>query len=127
MANFAQVILAGHLTKNAEVAFTSQQTAITRFDVAVNTGWGEKKEANFYKCAMFGDRGQKLAQYLTKGKLVLVTGEPTLRKTTRDDGRFFADIQVRVAEVQLMSGNEAKPTAPAQPDNTQPENDEIPF
>jgi single-strand DNA-binding protein len=126
MPNFAQITLIGHLTKDAETAFTGQGTAITRFDLAVNTGFGNNKQVTFYRCAFFGERGQKVAQYLTKGKPVLVTGEPSLRKTTRDDGRAFTDLTVNVRELTLLGGNQAQSPQGQSSDNG-PDDDQVPF
>lgn len=126
MPNFAQINIAGHLTKDAETAFTGQGTAITRFDIAVNTGWGNNKTVTFYRCAFFGERGQKVAQYLTKGKPVLVTGEPSLRKTTRDDGRSFTDLNVNVQNVVLLGSNNNNGT-PTRDDLAETGQDVIPF
>lgn len=111
MPNHAHLTIAGHLTKDAEVSTLGNGTAITRFDLAVNTGWGDNKQVTFYSCAMFGDRGPKVSPYLLKGKAVLVAGEPSLRKTTRDDGRQFTNLNVRVNEVVLL-GNNPSPITP---------------
>jgi len=126
MPNFAQINICGHLVKDAETAHTGQETAITRFDIAVNTGFGNNKTVTYYRCAFFGERGQKICQYLTKGKPVLVTGEPTLRKTTRDDGRSFTDMNVNVQNVVLLGSNNTAGT-PTRDDLAEVGQDQIPF
>ena len=69
------VILTGNLGKDAEMRFTPTGTAILNFSLPIDIGFGEKKETMWVRCAMFGDRAQKLAEHLVKGKGVQVVGE----------------------------------------------------
>lgn len=126
MPNFAQITIIGHLTRDAETQFIASGTAITRFDIAVNTGFGNNKNTTFYKCQMWGERGQKVAQYLNKGKPVLVSGEPAMKKTTRDDGRAFTDLTVNVRELTLLGGNQTQSPQDRDADNL-PDDDQVPF
>ena len=69
------VILTGNLGKDAEMRFTPTGTAILNFSLPIDIGFGEKKETMWVRCAMFGERAQKVAEYLVKGKGVQVVGE----------------------------------------------------
>ncbi len=69
------VILTGNLGKDAEMRFTPTGTPILNFSLPIDIGFGEKKETMWVRCAMFGERAQKLAEHLTKGKGVQVVGE----------------------------------------------------
>ena len=69
------VILTGNLGKDAEMRFTPTGTQILNFSLPIDIGFGEKKETMWVRCAMFGERAQKLAEHLTKGKGVQVVGE----------------------------------------------------
>ena len=69
------VILTGNLGKDAEMRFTPTGTAILNFSLPIDIGFGEKKETMWVRCAMFGERAQKLAEHLVKGKGVQVVGE----------------------------------------------------
>ena len=72
------VILTGNLGKDAEMRFTPTGTPILNFSLPIDIGFGEKKETMWVRCAMFGERAQKLAEHLTKGKGVQVVGEYAL-------------------------------------------------
>lgn len=48
---------------------------VTNFNCAVDQGWGESKQTNWFRVAIWGERGTKLAQYIKKGDKVAVTGE----------------------------------------------------
>ena len=69
------VILTGNLGKDAEMRFTPTGTPILNFSLPIDIGFGEKKETMWVRCAMFGERAQKVAEYLVKGKGVQVVGE----------------------------------------------------
>jgi len=61
---------------------------VINFGIAVNSEWrnkaGEKqKEVDFFNCVLFSE---KLAQYLIKGKPVIVSGVPTNSEWTDKDG-----------------------------------------
>jgi len=102
MPNFASITLIGHLGRDAEVKILPNNTPVTRFTLAVTTGIGDKKVTTWYKASAFGDRYQKIAQYLTKGRPVTIVGEPCAREWKSDSGVSHTDIEVRVSDVVLL-------------------------
>ena len=58
---------------------------------------------------MFGKRGEAVLKYLTKGQLVGVSGEATLRKYARKDGVEGVSLDVRVNDLTLLGGKADKP------------------
>jgi single-strand DNA-binding protein len=130
--NFASITLIGHLGRDAEVKFLANGTPVTRLTLAVTTGIGEKKITTWYKASAFGDRYQKIAQYLTKGRPVTIVGEPCAREWKSDSGVSHTDIEVRVNDVVLLgnidkevrqSGTTTQTAAPA----AEPHDESIPF
>lgn len=76
---FNKVILMGNLTRDPETRTTSGGQSVTRFSLAVNRTWrnanGEQQEAvSFIDCVAWGKPGEIIAQYLQKGRAVLVSG-----------------------------------------------------
>jgi single-strand DNA-binding protein len=118
----------GRLGKDCEIK-PAGQTTVTKFTVANDVGWGEKKITNWYNCDLWGDRGAKVAEYLTKGKEVHVMGEQTLRKYTDKDGveRMSVDINVdRVKFIGSQNSNQTtqgSTTAPESPESSE----DVPF
>lgn len=100
-----QVIVAGRLTKDADLRYTTgdSQTPVLGFTVATDIGWGDKKHGVFVKCSLWGQRGEKLDPYLKKGTQVTVIGEGDLRKWDADSGPG-AEITCKVQEVELQGG-----------------------
>src|SRR5574343_1109074 len=102
MPNFASITLIGHLGRDAEVKFRANGTPVTRLTLAGTTGIGEKKITTWYKASAFGDRYQKIAQWMTKGRPVTIVGEPCAREWMSDSGVSHTDIEVRVNDVVLL-------------------------
>ncbi|MFM1769010.1 MAG: hypothetical protein RJA22_1539 [Verrucomicrobiota bacterium] len=88
MASFNKVILAGNLTRDPELRYTPNGKAVCKLGLAVNRNWttdtGEKKEeVTFVDIDAFGRQAEVIAQYLKKGRSLLVEGR--LRLDQWDD------------------------------------------
>ena len=69
-----KVVLLGRLTKDPELRYAAGSgTAVCRFTVAVNRQF-KKDETDFINCVAFGKTGETIAQYITKGRQIAVTG-----------------------------------------------------
>ncbi len=79
MASFNKVILAGNLTRDPELRYTPKGTAVVKIGLAVNRTWkneaGEtKEEVSFIDIEAWGRQGEVIAQYMRKGRPLLVEG-----------------------------------------------------
>ena len=92
----------GRLGRDAEQKYLPNGTAVTEFSVAVDVGFGDKKTTLWPRCAMFGDRGAKVAQYLLKGQQVGVSGSVNMREWTNKDSETKTSLEVRVSELDLI-------------------------
>lgn len=86
----------GNLGRDAEQRFTAGGDSVVQFSVPVTSGFGDKEITSWVRCAMFGDRGTKVLQYLKKGQLVGVSGEFAARPWTNKEGQEQLSIEVRV-------------------------------
>jgi single-strand DNA-binding protein len=78
-ANFNKVILAGNLTRDPELRYTPQGTAIAKIGLAINRKWtGQdgvaKEDTTFVDVDAFGKQAEVIGQYLKKGRPILVEG-----------------------------------------------------
>lgn len=96
------ITIAGNCTKDAEVRFLPNGDAVASFGLADNMG--KDKGAIFWNCSLFGTRGSALAQYLTKGTPVTVSGSVSERAYTDKDGNQRKSMDVRVNDVALQGG-----------------------
>jgi single-strand DNA-binding protein len=88
MANFNKVILAGNLTRDPELRYTSKGSAIAKLTLAINRSWksetGEtREEVTFVDVDAFGRSAEVIGQYLKKGRPILIEGR--LRLDQWDD------------------------------------------
>lgn len=124
----------GNLGRDAEQRYTPSGDAIVSFSVGVKSGYGEKASTTWANCAMFGKRGEAVAQYLTKGMLVGISGEVNNREYQDKEGQKRYSLDVRVNDLTLLSGksesvhtqkpvNSAKQSA----HGSMPDSEDIPF
>lgn len=95
-----KVILIGRLTKDPELKFAqSTGNAVTRFTLAVNRHM-KKEEADFINCIAFGKTGEAIAQYLTKGRQLAITGGIRTGSYDAKDGtkKYTTDVIVESFE-----------------------------
>lgn len=109
----ATLILTGRLGKDAELKKTSGGTEVCSWSMAYDTGYGDKKQAHWVKCAMFGKRAASLQPLLVKGKLVEVVGVPVAAGwIDKKTNQARAQIEVSVLEVTLHGGGKSEDDAP---------------
>lgn len=94
-----QVVIAGRLGANAELRTTQNGDQVLGFSVAVDDGWGENKRTLWFRCSLWGKRGERLADHLRKGTAVTVSGDLS---TQEYEGR--TSLTVRVGELTLQGG-----------------------
>lgn len=130
----ATIVVVGRLGSDGELRETQGGTKVISFSVADDVGYGDKKKTIWMKCALFGKRAESLAQYLTKGTLVEVTGIPQVSAwIDKKNAEARAQIEVSVNELKLHGGgkrDDAEPTAPKRgprSDNNIDASDDIPF
>ena len=122
------IVISGNIGKDATVRTTQNGDKITGWPVAVEDGFGQNKRTLWFDCSWFGSRGEKVAQYLTKGSKVTVSGDFSTRE---HDGKTY--LQVRVNDVTLQGGKPEGQRDDRQQDQRAPAgraadmDDEIPF
>lgn len=109
----AHLIATGRIGSDAETRELQSGKKVVSFSIADDIGWGEKKRTQWLKCAMFGERAEKVAPYLTKGSIVQIHGEPESESWIKD-GEARSTIKVLVNDVKLFGGASDKPSTTKQ-------------
>jgi single-strand DNA-binding protein len=122
--------IAGQLGRDAEVRFLPNGDAVANFSIADSQG--KDKDAIWWNCQLFGKRAESLAQYLTKGQAVTITGSVSQRKYTDKNGVEKISTDVRVNDVALQGGRKEGAAPQAQTPKPQSKgfedmDDDIPF
>ena len=89
-------IVLGNITKDAELRYTANDKAYSKFCVANNEGYGDNKKTNFFNCTLWGKSAENLNRFLTKGQKVLITGKVEINNYKDKEGveRKIIDINV---------------------------------
>lgn len=108
-----KIILSGNLghsatTRDVPKADGSGSTPVVNFSLAVKIGFGERAETLWYGCSWWGERAAKVALWLSKGRRVIVEGEPGLRLYAKRDGSAGAEITVRVGALELLGDGQER-------------------
>jgi single-strand DNA-binding protein len=108
--------ITGRLTRDAEVRTTSQNKQVVNFSVAVNDSYktkqGERIEQTaFFDCSYW--RTPKVADFLTKGTLVELSGRVSARAWTGNDGEVRAGLNFHTSQIKLHGGGKKAETVEA--------------
>jgi single-strand DNA-binding protein len=122
MANFNKVILAGNLTRDPELRYTPKGTAIAKFGLAINRTWkneaGEnKEEVCFVDVDAFSRQAEVIAQYMRKGKPILLEGR--LKLDTWEDKNTHqkqSKLKVHLEAFSFIDTKGPEAGAPPSPD-----------
>ncbi|MFI5240389.1 MAG: single-stranded DNA-binding protein [Candidatus Saccharimonadia bacterium] len=87
--SFNQAIIMGNLTRDPELRTTTTGQQVASFAVATNRQWqdqsGQKQEAvEFHEIVAWGKLGELAAQYLAKGRKVMVVGRLQTQSWEKD-------------------------------------------
>lgn len=104
MPNFSQATLAGHIGRDAEARYTPGGKAVTKFSLAVSTGYGERKQTSWFNVTLWNK--EKLSEFLTKGKAVLVSGELSVREYDRADGSKGTSVDLNANNITFLGARE---------------------
>jgi single-strand DNA-binding protein len=99
--------LIGNLTRDPELRYTPQGTAVCTFSLATNRQWttdsGEKKEdAEFHRIVAWNKLAEICAQLLKKGRKVFVEGRLQTRNWTGQDGAPRSTTEVVISDMILL-------------------------
>src|SRR4030043_486569 len=107
MANFNRVLLMGNLTKDPELRYTPQGTAVCNLRLAVNRKFRNKnqelkEEVCFITAVVWNKQAETCNQYLHKGSPLFVEGRLQSRSWEDAAGQKRNVIEVRAEGVQFL-------------------------
>lgn len=136
MPNFNKVILAGHITRDIELRYTTRGTAVAKIGMATTRKWsadGEKREETcFVDVNAFGKQAETLAKFMTKGRPLLVEGRLKLDQwDDKQSGQKRSKLGVVLESFSFLDSGEGKQKAQREPaEDTLPlptDGDDVPF
>ena len=132
MASLNRVILMGNLTRDPELRYIPSGTAVASFGLAMNrvytTQDGERKEDTcFVDIDVWGKTAENCANYLSKGRPVLIEGALQYRSWETEDGQKRSKLNVRAFNVQFLGGRRMESEPGAEQMGEVEADDDIPF
>ena len=107
MASFNRVILVGNLTRDVDLRYTPNQTAVTDIGLAVNDRVKKNNEwvdeTTFVDVTLWGRQAEVANEYLSKGAPVLIEGRLKL-DTWEQDGQKRSKLRVTGEKMQMLGG-----------------------
>ncbi len=108
--SFNQVILMGNLTRDPELRTTPNGQSVCSFSLALNRSYkgsdGNWQEATDYvDVVAWGPLGERVAQYLNKGRPCLVNGRLQSR-SWEQEGQKRSKVEVVAQDVTFLGGRD---------------------
>lgn len=100
-------MLIGNLTRDPELRYTPQGTAVCSFGIATNRSWntdnGEKREeTEFHRIVAWNKLAELCSQLCTKGRKVFVEGRLSTRSWTGQDGAQRTVTEIVIEDMILL-------------------------
>jgi single-strand DNA-binding protein len=137
---YQKTVVVGHLGKDPEMRYTPSGVPVTSFNVATTRKWtnanGEQQEkTTWFRVTCWRKLAELAAQYLQKGRLVLVEGDIEAQAYTDREGNARASLELTASTLKFLGSRGEMPEgavagqAPAGRggDDFPANEDEIPF
>lgn len=103
---FNKIVLIGNLTRDVEIRYSQNGSAIAKTGLATSRKYTlnneKKEEVCFVDITFFGRSGEIANQYLRKGSKVLIEGHLTFDQWTDQNGQKHSKHSVVVENMQML-------------------------
>lgn len=106
MADFNNVQLMGRLTRDPDLDHTGGGTAVVDLGLAVNEYSQGEERTNFFDVTVWGNQAENVAQYLSKGSPILLSGRLKQDRWENDQGEQRSSVKVVANQVIFLSESE---------------------
>ena len=117
MSNLNRVLLMGRLTRDPELRYTPQGTAVSEIGLAINreytVGTERRKETTFVDVTLWKRQAEVVCQYLKKGSPIFVEGRLSFDSWETQDGQKRSKLRVVAENFQFLGSRTEGGEAPA--------------
>ncbi len=119
MANYNRALLMGNLTRDPELRYIPNGSAVANLRLAINRTYknqnGEQKEeVTYVGVVVWGKQAETCAEYLSKGSPIFVEGRLQSRQWETDDGQKRSVLEVVAERVQFLGRKKSETAAGAE-------------
>ena len=124
-----KVFLIGNLTKDPELASTSNGVKFCRFTLAVSRSYAKdgKRETDFLPVVVWRTQADNCARYLKKGSRAAIAGSVQTRSYDAQDGTRRYVTEIAADEVQFLSTKGDDEDGDVDFDDLKPIDEDLPF
>lgn len=101
------VVLSGRLTADVELKATLNGVSVCSFNIASDSGYGEKKQTNFIKIVAWRNTAEFISKYFRKGSMIGIEGSIQTRKYTDKDGNNRTAFEVVANQAHFLESKNA--------------------
>lgn len=114
MPNLNRVMLMGNLTRDPELRYTPNNTAVANLGMAINRKWFNKQtnesqeETTFVDMEAWGRTAEVLNQYLKKGRPLYVEGRLKLDQWQDKDGGNRSKLKIVIESFEFLDSGKGE-------------------
>jgi len=114
-----KVLLIGNLTRDPELRYTPQGTAVCTFGLATNRSWvteagDQREDTQFHRVVAWNKLAEICSQLLFKGRRVYVEGRLKTREWTAQDGNPRQTTEIVIDEMLILDSKRAPGEEPGE-------------
>lgn len=106
---FSQTIVVGNLGRDPEMRYTQGGVPVCSFSIADTEKWTDthgqpQEKTTWFRVTAWNKLAETCAQYLSKGRLVMVVGTIGASAWKKDDGTPQASLELNAKTVRFLGG-----------------------
>jgi single-strand DNA-binding protein len=107
--SYNHIVLVGRLVADPELRQTQSGVPVTSFRIAVDRpkGRDSERQTDFFGVSIWRQRAERAAEFLQKGRLVLISGRVQIREYTDRDNNKRTAVDVVADDFQML---DSRPT-----------------
>lgn len=116
--SYNHIVLVGRLVADPELRQTQSGVSVASFRIAVDrprSRDGGEKQTDFFGVSVWRERGERAAEFLQKGRLVLIAGRLQVREYTDRDNNRRTAVEVVADDFQMLDSRPAGEGPAARP------------
>lgn len=100
-----QVTVTGNWSRDIEFKALDSGKCVSKSAIAVNEGYGDKKQTHFFEVEMWGKTAENVANHSGKGRKVLLPGR-LKQETWEKDGQKRSAVKIVAENVEFLDYKE---------------------
>lgn len=112
MAGFNKVVLMGRTTSVPELKQTPSGVSVTRFNLAIDRGFGDNKQTDFIPVVAWRGTAETISKFVGKGDQILVSGSLQTMSWEDNEGNKHFAMDVIAAEFAFCESRKSSSENP---------------